>query len=159
MLIKISLLGLTTLFCTGFNHASAGRVEVYKNFLNPAELEDFLDSPQDLDVGGGLQTGYAVLQKATAKRIHEVAGLADQTSKDFYDSEERFRVLLTQQLKSSSRRHRDHYMNEDLVEGKVGIIFLETNPDAALVADFDNVNEAETIPFPAEVGNFGCIRR
>ena len=95
MMMNICLLGFATLLV----HASAGQVDVYKNFLSKAELKHFLDAPLEIDSGGGLQAGAAVLERATAKRIHEMTGLGD-LHEDFYDSEERYRVLQTKKLKS-----------------------------------------------------------
>ena len=146
-MIKICLLGLAILLSSGIiGLASAGRVDVYNQFLTKDEVEHFLDSPLEIHDGGVLSTGYGVLKRATAQRIHEMTGLGDQTKNDFYDSKERSRVLQTQKLKSSSSPHRDRHWNMDdgspgdAVDGKVGIIFLETNPDAALADDLATVH-------------------
>lgn len=166
-MIKTGFLGLVAL-SNLVDYVTAGKVDVYPNFLNQSELDHFLKAPTDdcECVGCGLSTGYAVLERDTAKRIHSATTsllLGDNHScesnecinedflndEGFYDQEDRFRVLQVQQLTSSSCHHRDSYWDmddgskADVVQSKVGIIFLETNPEASFVAEDGNDDAAE----------------
>ena len=133
---------------------AASTVEVFHDFLTEEELANLSSVDVNLSLEGMqlLQSGYGVtstggrtfgiakLDKSIAERIHKASGI---TAKEGYS-----RAIPVSEIFTTTDVHTDYeQVNEErvLVNDKVGLIFLNSNEDAAFS---HGVNE----PIPVKAG-------
>jgi len=147
IVLGVLVLGTTT-------SDAASTVEVFHNFLTEEELANLSSVDVNLSLEGMqlLQSGYGVtstggrtfgiakLDKSIAERIHKASGI---TAKEGYS-----RAIPVSEIFTTTDIHTDYeQVNEERVpvNDKVGLIFLNSNEDAAFS---HGVNE----PIPVKAG-------